>query len=112
MLFTGYIVNAQSEIIGKWKNVETGSVIEIDKQNNMFYGEIIKVSGNESKEKVGNLLLNNLIYNKLSNKYFGEVKSTNGITANCEIKMLNQNRFQLTVAKLFIKKTQIFERTE
>jgi hypothetical protein len=41
LLFTGYIVNAQSEIIGKWKNKDSGSIIEIYKQNNLFYGKII-----------------------------------------------------------------------
>lgn len=63
ILFAGYSVNAQSDITGKWKNEETGSIIEIYKQNNLFYGKINQVSGNESKEKVGHLLLNKLIYN-------------------------------------------------
>lgn len=112
MLFTGYIVNAQSEIIGKWKNKDSGSIIEIYKQNNLFYGKIIKVSGNEAKEKVGHLLLDKLTFSTSTRIYTGNVNSTNGMTANCELKLINQNRFQMTVTKLFFKKTQIFERTE
>jgi hypothetical protein len=112
MLFTSYIVNAQSEIIGKWKNENSGSIIEIYKQNNLFYGKIIKVSGNKAKEKVGHLLLDKLTFLTTTGKYIGKVNSTNGMTADCELKLINQNRFQMTVTKLFIKKIQTFVRTE
>jgi len=112
MLFTVYSVNAQSEIIGKWKNENSGSIIEIYKQNNLFYGKIIKVSGNEPKEKVGHLLLDKLTFNTTTGKYTGKVNSTTGMTADCELELINQNRFKMTVTKLFIKKTQIFVRTE
>lgn len=112
MLFNGYIVNAQSEIIGKWKNENSGSMIEIYKQNNLFYGKIIKISGNEDKEKVGHLLLDKLTFHTTTRTYTGNVNSTNGMNADCELKLINQNRFQMTVTKLFIKKTQTFVRTE
>jgi uncharacterized protein (DUF2147 family) len=112
LLFTGYIAKAQSEIIGKWKNENSGSIIEIYKQNNLFYGKIIKVSGNEAKEKVGHLLLDKLTFLTTTGKYTGNVNSTNGMTADCELKLINQDRFQMTVTKLFINKTQIFVRTE
>jgi len=112
MLFSGYIANAQSEIIGKWKNEESGSIIEIYKQNSLFFGKIIKVSGNEDREKAGHLLLDKLTYCKETGTYTGIVNSTNGMTAECELKLKNQNTFQMTVTKLFIKKTQAFIRTE
>jgi len=112
MLFTGYNVNAQSEIIGKWKNENTGSIIEIYKLNYLFYGKLIKVSGSETKEKVGHLLLDKLTFSKATGKYTGKVNSTNGMIADCELKLINQGRFQMTVTKLFFKKTQIFVRTE
>ncbi len=112
MLFAGNSVNAQSEIIGKWKNEDSGSIIEIYKQNNLFYGKIIKVSGNDPKEKVGHLLLDKLTFNTTTKKYKGKVNSTTGMTANCELGLINQNSFQITVTKLFIKKNQIFVRTE
>lgn len=116
LIVTMFLVNnisfSQSSIAGKWKNTETGSIVEIYNQKDMLFGKIIKVTDNNSKEKVGHILLNNLVYNKSSKKYTGEVKSTNGMTAFCEIEMLNHDQFQLTVRKLFIKKKQIFEKTE
>lgn len=112
MVLTGNSVNTQSEIIGHWKNAESGSIIEIYKQSNLFYGKIIKASGNEAKEKVGHLLLDKLTFNTATGKFTGKVNSTNGMTADCELKLINQNRFQMTVSKLFFKKTQIFVRTE
>lgn len=112
MLFASCFSNAQSEIIGKWKNEDSGSIIKIYKQNNLFYGKIIKVSGNEAKKNVGHLLLDKLNFLTTTGKYSGNVNSTNGMTADCELKLINQNRFQMTVTKLFFKKTQIFERTE
>ena len=112
LLLFNHFVNAQSEIIGKWKSEKNSSLIEIYMQNNIFYGKIIKVSGNESKEKVGHLLLDNLIFNPSTKRYKGLVNSTHGMKADCIIELLNQNKFQLTVTKLFIQKNQIFIRTE
>ena len=112
LLLLNNFVSAQSEIIGKWKSEENSSLIDIYMQNNIFYGKIIKVSGNESKAKVGHLLLDNLIFNSSTKKYKGFVNSTNGMKADCIIELLNQNKFQLTVTKLFIQKKQIFIRTE
>ena len=112
LLLFNHFVDAQSEIIGKWKSKENDNLIEIYMQNNIFYGKIIKVSGNESKEKIGHLLLDSLIFNPSTKKYKGFVNSTNGMKANCIIELLNQKRFQLTVTKLFIQKNKIFIRTE
>jgi hypothetical protein len=112
ILFAGYSVNAQSDIIGKWKNENLGSIIEIYQQNNLFNGKIINVSVNESKEKIGHLLLDKLTYNTTTKKYKGKVNSTTGMSADCELELINQNRFKMTVTKLFIEKTQIFVRTE
>ncbi len=97
MLFAGNSVYAQSEIIGHWKNADSGSIIEIYKQNNLFYGKIIKASGNEPKEKVGHLLLDKLTFNTVTKKHKGKVNSTTGMTADCEINLINENKFQLTV---------------
>lgn len=112
ILFAGYSVNAQSDIIGKWKNEENGSIIEIYIHDNLFYGKIIKVSGKEPKEKVGHLLLNILIFNSTTKKYSGKVNSTTGMIADCELEFINKNKLQMTVTKLFIEKTQTFIRTE
>lgn len=112
MFFVGNYIHAQSEITGKWKNEKTGSVIEIDKQNNMFYGKIIKVMGNEPKEKLGHILYEKLIFNYSTNDYQGNVNSITGMKADCELELIGQNRFRMTVNRLFIKKNQTYVRTE
>jgi len=99
---------SQPAIEGKWKSEENGNVIETYSQNNMFFGKRINVSDANSNDKIGHLLLNSLVYNSSTRKYKGKLKSTSGNTAQCEIELINENKFQLTVTKLFIRKTQIF----
>jgi len=108
MLLFSLFSFSQSAIEGKWKGEENGNVIEIYSQNNMFFGKIIYVSDANSNDKIGHLLLNSLVYNSSTRKYKGKLKSTSGNTAQCEIELINENKFQLTVTKLFIRKTQIF----
>jgi len=114
MLLFSLFSFSQPAIEGKWKSEENGNVIEIYSQNNMFFGKIINVSDANSNDKIGlyHLLLNSLVYNKSTRKYEGKVKSTSGNTAQCEIELINENKFQLTVTKLFIRKIQIFIRTK
>lgn len=111
MLFSFYGFS-QTGIEGKWKNEENGIDIEIYSQNNMFFGKTISVTNADSGIKAGHLLLNNLVYNILTKKYKGRVKLTSGFTAHCELELINGNKFQLTVTKLFIRKVQIFTRLE
>ena len=101
---------SQPTIEGKWKSEENGNIIEIYGQNNMFFGKIISISEAKSDVKIGHLILNNLVYNKSTKKYEGKVKTTSGMTAQCKIDLINENKFQLSVSKLFIHKTQIFIR--
>jgi hypothetical protein len=112
MLLLSLISFSQPAIEGKWKSEENGSVIEIYSKNNMFIGKIINVSDAKSNDKIGHLLLNSLVYNNSTRKYEGKVKSTSGNTAQCEIELVNENKFKLTVTKLFIRKIQIFIRTK
>lgn len=104
MLFAGNSFNAQSEIIGKWKNEDSGSIIEIYQENKVFVGKTISVSDADLNNKTGHLLLNGLVYNNFTKKYKGKVNSTTGMTADCELGLINQNSFQIIVTKLFIKK--------
>ena len=108
MLLLSLISFSQPAIEGKWKSEENGSVIEIYSKNNMFIGKIINVSDAKSNDKIGHLLLNSLVYNNSTRKYEGKVKSTFGNTAQCEIELINENKFQLSVTKLFIHNNSNF----
>ncbi len=103
---------SQPTIEGKWKSEENGNVVEVFNQNNMFFGKIISIADENSDVKIGHLILNNLVYNKSSKKYEGKVKTASGMTAQCKIEWINENKFQLSVTKLFIHKTQIFIRVK
>jgi len=108
MLLLSFFSFSQLAIEGKWKSEENGNVIEIYSQNNMFFEKIINVSLANSNDKIGHLLLNSLVYNNSTRKYEGKVKSTFGNTAQCEIELINENKFQLSVTKLFIHNNSNF----
>lgn len=95
---------AQYPLSGNWKNEETGSSVEIFKKDDLFYGKIVKVKGNNDKEKVGQLLLTDITFISSSKTYNGQINAANGFTATCEIEFIDENRFQLTAKKLFVKK--------
>ena len=109
-VFTGYLTNLQNDILGTWTNNKTGYTIEIYEQDNQFYGKIVKVREGKSDDEIGHVLLRNIVLDDSPKKYFGEVKTTGGMSANCEIELVNKDRFKLTVKKLFIKKVQMFNR--
>lgn len=97
---------------GNWKNEETGSSIEIFKEDDFFYGKIVKVEGNNGKEKVGQLLLTDIKFVNSSQTYEGRIKAANGLTAACEIEFIDESRLQLTARKLFVKKMIELSRIE
>ncbi len=107
----GSFSNIQNDILGTWENNKTGYIVKIYEQDNQFFGKIVKVKGDNSDD-VGHILIKNIVYDVSNKRYFGEVETTKGMTADCEIEFINKDKFQLTVRKLFIKKTQLFSRTE
>ncbi|HSH51384.1 MAG TPA: hypothetical protein VK982_06640 [Bacteroidales bacterium] len=90
------------EIIGKWAFPDSPRKIEIYKQNNKYYAKIIKVSGRDKKEKIGHIMLKDLIYGQADKNYTGKANSPSGMTASAEIVLLDENRLQISVSKFFI----------
>ncbi len=106
------VLMAQYPLSGNWKNEETGSSVEIFKKDDLFYGKIVKVEGNNDKEKVGQLLLTDITFVSSSKTYKGQINAANGFSATCEIEFIDENRLQLTAKKLFMKKRIEFSRIE
>lgn len=104
------VLQAQYSLTGNWKNEETGSSVEIIEKDDLFYGKIVKVKGNNDKEKVGQLLLTDITFVSSSKTYKGQINAANGFTAACEIEFIDENRLQLTAKKLFVKKRIEFSR--
>lgn len=99
------------EITGKWAFPDSAREIEVYKQNNKYYGKIIKVSGEDEKEKVGHIMLKDLVYDQTDKKYTGKANSPSGITASGKIVLLDENRLQISVSKfLIINKSYILTR--
>jgi len=92
-------------ITGKWLFSDSPREIEIYKENNKYYGKIIKVSGTEKKEKVGHILLLDFIYNPSEKEYTGSIKSPGGMSASGVLSVLNENKLKFSIKKLFISKS-------
>lgn len=104
------VLHAQYSITGSWKNEETGSSVEIFKKDDLFYGKIVKVERNNGKEKVGQLLLTDILFVTSSQTYKGQINAASEFTATCELEFIDENRLQLTAKKLFVKKRIEFSR--
>jgi len=112
IFFIGNTANLQNDIVGVWENDKMGYTIKIFKQDNQYFGKIIVVASDKSDDEVGHILLRNLVFDENNKLYSGEVKMRNGMSLNCKITLIHRDRFQLTVKKLFIKKTKMFKRIE
>lgn len=91
-----------NEIIGKWAFPDSPREIEIYEQNKKFHAKIIKVSGNDKKEKVGHIMFKDIVYDQKNKKYIGVVNSPSGITVSGKLVMLGEDSLQISVSKLFI----------
>ncbi len=113
---TSFQYQTQKDITGKWTfsnspRNDSPREIEIYYENNKYYAKIIKVSGENEKEKVGHIILKDLVYDQTDKKYSGEVNSPSGMTASCELVLLDENKLQINVTKLlFIKKSYTLTR--
>ena len=105
---------AQNEISGKWKIGTSKSTVEILKQKDNFKGRIIKVTKDNHKQEVEQLVLSNVNYVDLLDLYTCKIKITNGFAANCEFKFLNisKSELQMTAKFMFLSKTVKFRRLD
>jgi len=90
------------EITGKWAFPDSPREIEVYKQKDKYYAKIIKVSGEDKKEKVGHIMLTDLVYDQTDKIYSGKANSPSGITASSEIMLLDENRLHIKVSKFFV----------
>lgn len=98
------------DIIGRWAFSDSPREIEIYKQNNKYCGKIIKISGENEKEKVGHIMLKDFVYDQSEEKYTGEINAPSGMTASGELVLLDENKLQISVQKLFISKSYTLTR--
>lgn len=101
-----------NDITGKWAFSDSPREIEIYLENNKYYGKIVKVSGKNEKEKVGHVMLKDLVYDQTDKKYSGKVNSPSGMSASCKLVLLDENNLHISVKKFFIKKTYILTRVK
>jgi len=106
LLFSNLV--AQIDLTGKWKNEETGDIVEMYKQNDYFFGKIHSVANEDDRSIIGHIFFRNIVYFTKKNIFIGSVNSPNGMTADLSIKIIDNSHFQLTVKKLFIEKQNNF----
>ncbi len=110
MILTSFKSN--ESITGKWAFNDSPREIEIYKENNKYYGKIIKVSGTEKKEKVGHILLLDFVYNPSEKEYNGNINSPGGMNASGVLTVLNENKLKFSIKKLFINKSFTLTRVQ
>lgn len=109
---SGHSLPNQDDIKGKWAFPDSSREIEVYKQNNKFFAKIIKTSGNDDKEKIGHIMIKDMVYDLEKNNYHGEVNSPGGMTASGELKLINENKLRIDVRKFFIHKSYILTRIQ
>lgn len=107
-------ISAQNEICGKWKIGTSKSTVEIIQQKENFKGKIIKVTKDNHKQEVEQLILSNMNYVDVLDTYTCKIKITNGFAANCEFKFLDKTKseLQMTAKFMFFSKTVKFRRLD
>jgi hypothetical protein len=107
-------MSAQNEISGIWKIGTSKSTVEIIQQRENFKGKIVKVTKDNRKQEVEQLILSNVNYVYNLDLYTCKIKITNGFAANCEFKFLNNSKseLQMTAKFMFFSKTVKFLRVE
>lgn len=114
ILFTLFALElaAQSKISGKWKIGTSNSTVEIVQQKENYKGRITKVTNDNRKQEVEQLMLTNINYIEVLDMYTCKMKVTNGVAANCEFRFLNHsnNKLIMTAKFLFFTKTVLFQR--
>ncbi len=105
---------AQNEISGKWKIGTSKSTVEIIQQKESFKGKIVKVTKDNRKLEVEQLILSNVNYVDGLDFYTCKIKITNGFAANCEFKFLDRTKseLQMTAKFMFFSKTVKFRRLD
>jgi len=107
-------ISAQNEISGRWKIGTSKSTVEILQQKEFFKGKIVKVTKDNHKQEVEQLILSNVNYVDNLDLYTCKIKITNGFVANCEFKFLNNSKseLQMTAKFMFFSKTVKFRRLD
>ena len=114
ILFSIFEIAAQNEISGKWKIGTSKSTVEIIQQKENFKGKIVKVTKDNCKQEVEQLILSNMNYVDVLDMYTCKIKITNGFAANCEFKFLDRTKseLQMTAKFMFFSKTVKFRRLD
>ena len=110
IVFSSFQSQKANNIIGKWGFVDSPREIEIYFENNKYYGKIVKISGEDTKEKVGHIMLKDLIYDQSENRYAGKMNAPSGMTASGELVLTDRNKLKVSVKKLFFSKSFTLKR--
>jgi hypothetical protein len=110
IVFSSFQSQRANDIIGKWGFIDSPREIEIYFENNKYYGKIIKISGEDTKEKAGHIMLKDLIYDQSENRYVGKMNTPSGMTASGELVLTDRNKLKVSVKKLFFSKSFTLKR--
>jgi Delta7-sterol 5-desaturase len=112
-IFFASFANAQS-IEGKWKDSKTGSIVEIYKSAEKYYGKVITSGNKEEDAKIGKkiiLILKNFEKKDDQSYCCGTIYlPRRKINASGKIKVLSKDKIKVSGSYLFLSHTMIWEK--
>lgn len=102
-LFSNFLFS-QDEIKGKWiaRDLDN-AVIQIYKENNLYFGKIIK---SDIDDYIGKIILKNLKYNDSSKSWEGTIYSPKRkMDINGTLSLESENQLKVVGRKYFLTKT-------
>lgn len=92
-------ITQSDEIVGKWKFTDNSREIEIYREDNKYYGKIVKKSGENDKMKIGHIMLKNFIYDQSLKKYTGEINTPLGMAASAQLVLIDEKKLEVSLKK-------------
>lgn len=85
------------EITGRWINEDKSIKIEIYKNNDRYYGNLVWSPDLKIQKYMGAVVLSNFIYNPVTNNYSGTFIARNGKNKDARITLTNYLLFSITI---------------
>ncbi len=93
-----------NDILGVWLMANKNVKVKISKDYNTYYGKVIwmDVDANTKNFKVGGTIIDNMIFNPVTQKYENGHFYGRGHKLDCELKLVEKNLIEVKVSKGFV----------
>jgi len=104
VLLSPLTINANAkpnDILGVWLMANKNVKVEIFKSGNSYFGKVIwmDVDADKRNFKLGDVIIDDMRYNPINEKYEGGHFYGRGYKLSCELRLLENNRIEVRVSK-------------